>query len=96
MLAYMRNGDFRSETKRFNADFERCYLDLVEKNPLSYKHLFSALCLADNLGYVKIIPFPMEATDQGLAEGIAVIDVETSRAWLIALCPVRIKAPMRR
>jgi len=59
MLAYMRNGEFRSENRRFNADFERCYLDLVEKNPLSYKHLFSALCLADNLGYVKIIPFQL-------------------------------------
>lgn len=54
--------------------------------------MFIGLCLADNVGCVEVCTFDVEIA----TSGIAVIDNETSRAWLVGLCATRIKAQMRR
>ena len=46
-----------------------------------------SLFLADNLGYVKAIPFKIEDKD-----AVVIIDEETGRAWIIVIIFVRIRA----
>lgn len=52
MIQHFRFGKFKENAKKFDADFEASDIGLVEKNPLAYKHMFFALFMADNLGYV--------------------------------------------
>jgi hypothetical protein len=91
-LTYLRNDEFKRDNKEFNKDFQNSLLNLVEKDPLGYKHMFIGLCLADNVGCVQVCTFDVEIA----TSGIAVIDNETGRAWLVGLCATRIKAQMRR
>lgn len=71
-------------------DFSESLLHHIEMRPETYKHLVYSMFLADNLGYVRVLPIKIDGNSG--AEGLVVIDEETGRAWIIAVIFVRIRA----
>ena len=94
LLAYFREGTFKSADSTKLASLGAATtsrLDFIEMNPVGYKHLFKALFLSDNLGYLSLSPFKVEDK-----HALLVLDHETSRAWLLITIFSRIRAQMRR
>ena len=91
-IQFFRQGNFKTSNKYFDEAFlSQSKLELVELHESVYIQMTYALLLSGNLPYVKVQPFKIEDK-----EGILVIDEQTQRAWLIALCFVRIKKQMHR
>lgn len=91
MIQFFRKGDFKVNNRLFDVPFTNSNLKLVEKISSAYKHMMYALFLHDALPYIKLIEFKVPHTD-----AVAVIDYQTSRAWLTAVNFCRIYNQMRR
>ena len=91
MLHFFRQGNFKKNNRQFDSVFTDSNLKKVEKVPTAYKHMMYALFLQDALPHVKLQEFKVPHTD-----AVAVIDYQTSRAWLTAINFCRIFNQMRR
>lgn len=80
MIQFFRKGDFKANNRLFDSVFTDSNLKKVEKISSAYKHMIYALFLHDALPFIKLIEFKVPHTD-----GVAVIDYQTSRAWLTAI-----------
>jgi len=80
MVSFFRKGDFKKNNRLFDAAFLDSNLKKVEKIHTAYKHMMYALFLQDALPYIKLVEFNVPHT-----EAVAVIDYQTSRAWLTAI-----------